>query len=104
MFPTCQGTACFSPEFPLSCKGWRSTCENAVLAIITIDGKYRVSQKKLLTESCWNPNILTKIEHSGGMDMTYFPNSLVKETTIKKTISKDGLFQVRLKKPRGTAN
>ena len=52
MFPTCQGTACFSPEFLLSCKGLQSTCENAVLAIITIDGKYRVSQKKLLKECC----------------------------------------------------
>ena len=26
--------------------------------------------KKLLTESCWGPKILTKIEHSGAMDLT----------------------------------
>ena len=39
MFPTCQGTACFSPESPPSCKGLQSTCENAVLAIITITGQ-----------------------------------------------------------------
>ena len=40
MFPTCQGTACFSPEFLLSCKGLQSTCENVVLAIITGDCMY----------------------------------------------------------------
>ena len=62
MFPTCQGTACFLPEFLLSCKGLQSTCENAVLAIITGDCMYnrwkiqgvpkKVAKKMLLKPQC----------------------------------------------------
>ena len=62
MFPTCQGTACFSPESPPSCKGLQSTCENAVLAIITGDCMYnrwkiqgvpkKVAERMLLKPQC----------------------------------------------------